>query len=101
MSGVSSIKGFFGKFKAAMNGEKKHGTEQVGRIHHDKRPSKSMPSSRGRRTTKGAFGGTGTGRNLRGKPGVKLLKKTVKAGFKAQKRVVFSTKPVGTIGGHS
>jgi hypothetical protein len=39
--------------------------------------------------TKGAFGGTGTGRNLRGKPGRKLLKRTAKAGWFAQKRVFF------------
>lgn len=45
---------------------------------------------RGHKT--GAFGGTGTGRGRRGMPGRKLIKKTVKAGWSAQKRVTMSTK---------
>ena len=48
----------------------------------------SNPTPRGRSTTKGAFGGTGTGRGRRGMPGRKLMAKTVKAGWEAQKRVM-------------
>ena len=82
--------GFFGKVKAAITGKTASSKAvEIGRIHHDRRPTKPASTAHTRRATKGAFGGTGTGRNLRGKPGVKLLKKTVKAGFKAQKRVVF------------
>jgi len=94
--------GFFGKLKAAFAGKKAPiRAVEIGRIHHDRRQPKPASTAHTRRTTKGAFGGTGTGRGMRGKPGRKLLKKTVKAGWKAQKRVMLSTKPVGIIGGHS
>lgn len=43
---------------------------------------------------KGAFGGRGTGRGLKGRPGVKLLRKTVEAGWLARKRVQFSKEAV-------
>ena len=91
--------GFFGKVKEFFGGkaDRKAG---VAHEHHIQRMT-SNPTPRGRSTTKGAFGGTGTGRGRRGMPGRKLIKKTVKSGWSAQKRVVLSTKPVGTIGGHS
>ena len=42
----------------------------------------------------GAFGGVGTGRGRRGMPGRKLIKKTVKSGWKARNRIGLSTKPM-------
>ena len=93
--------GFFGKMAAFVGaaaslagGWSKPSTRNSGAPIGEKKWAgraklKNPSTSYGRKKAKGAFGGTGTGRNLRGKPGVKLLKKTVKAGFKAQKRVVF------------
>ena len=100
--GVSSIKGFFGKFKAALDGEQKASSSTISHQQAIGRANrKPAPTAHGRRITTGAFGGVGTGRGQRGRPGRKLVKKTVKAGWSAQKRVVLSTKPVGIIGGHS
>lgn len=100
---VSSIKGFFGKFKAALKGESKATTSQVSyqqAIGRSKR--KAAPTAHGRKHTTGAFGGTGTGRGRRGMPGRKLAKKMVKAGWNAQKRVmpgVPCAHPASVLGG--
>ena len=92
------MNGFFGKIKAAFTRSAPVSRKQEANI----KPRRlSNPNPRGRATTTGAFGGVGTGRGQRGRPGRKLVKKTVKAGWSAQNRVVLSTKPVGIIGGHS
>ena len=98
--GVSSIKGFFGKFKAELSGEQKASSSTVNHQQAIGRANrKPNPTARGRRITTGAFGGVGTGRGRRGMPGRKLIKKTVKAGWNAQKRVILSTKPANTVTG--
>jgi hypothetical protein len=84
--------GFFGKVKEMFRGkaDRKAG---VAHEHYIQRVT-SNPTPRGRSMTRGAFGGTGTGRGMRGMPGRKLIKKTVKAGWKAHNRVTLSTRPV-------
>ena len=102
--GISSINGFFGKFKAALSGEQKSTSSTVNHQQAIGRANrKPAPTAHGRRITTGAFGGVGTGRGQRGMPGRKLIKKTVKSGWNAQNRVTLSTKPVQkpVIGGHS
>jgi hypothetical protein len=87
--------GFFGKVKEFFGGKSKATTSRVSHqqaIGRSKRHT--APTSHGRKHTTGAFGGTGTGRGRRGMPGRKLIKKTVKAGWKAHNRVTLSTKPV-------
>lgn len=95
--GVSSIKGFFGKFKAGLKDERTEKAKAVERkagrrvsmIDNTKTTSSPSGWDRGPRPCKkGAFGGVGTGRGRRGMPGRKLIKKTIKAGWKAQKRVM-------------
>ena len=85
--------GFFGKVKEFFGG-KSH--EQKSKEVPYQRPTTrhDAPTAHGRKHTTGAFGGTGTGRGMRGMPGRKLIKKTVKAGWKAHSRVTLSTKPV-------
>ena len=83
------MNGFFGKVQKFFGG----GSDverKVNETPYQRPPTRhaSNPTPRGRSTTKGAFGGTGTGRGRRGMPGRKLIKKTVKAGWKAQNRVV-------------
>jgi len=91
--GVSSIKGFFGKFKAALDGEQKASSSTISHQQAIGRANrKPAPTAHGRRVTTGAFGGTGTGRGRRGMPGRKLIKKTVKAGWSARYRVGLSVK---------
>ena len=93
--GVSSIKGFFGKFKAALDGEQKASSSTVNHQQAIGRANrKPNPTARGRRITTGAFGGVGTGRGRRGMPGRKLIKKTVKSGWSARYRVGLSVKPM-------
>lgn len=98
--------GFFGKVQQFFGGksavaEKRHEVERkanrrVSMFDNTKTTALPFGWNRGPKPCKkGAFGGTGTGRGMRGMPGVKLLKKTVKAGFKAQKRVVFGGKGAG------
>lgn len=84
--------GFFGKMKVLFGGRS---AEQKAKATPYQRPTtRHAPTAHGRKTTTGAFGGTGTGRGMRGMPGRKLIKKTVKAGWKAHNRVTLSTKPV-------
>ena len=95
--------GFFGKVQQFFGGESKASTSKISyqqAIGRAKR--KAAPTAHGRKHTTGAFGGTGTGRGMRGMPGRKLIKKTVKAGWKAHSRVTLSMKPVqkAVTGGH-
>jgi hypothetical protein len=88
--------GFFGKVKAFFGG--KSSAKDVSKIAYIKgngrEKRRAEPTAHGRKTTTGAFGGTGTGRGMRGMPGRKLIKKTVKSGWKAHNCVTLSTKPV-------
>lgn len=97
--------GFFGKVKGFFGGksaseEKRHEVERkanrkVSMLDSTKTTASPFGWQRGTKPCKtGAFGGTGTGRGMRGMPGRKLIKKTVKAGWKAHSRVMLSTKPV-------
>ena len=92
--------GFFGKVKEFFGGksavaEKRHDVERkanrrVSMFDNTKTTASPFGWSRGPKPCKkGAFGGVGTGRGRRGMPGRKLIKKTVKSGWSAQKRVVF------------
>ena len=57
------------------------------------KPERTPCRDGGHKGTKtGAFGGVGTGRGRRGMPGRKLVKKMIKAGWKAQNRVMPMTR---------
>jgi hypothetical protein len=79
--------GFFGKVKGFFGGKP---NEQKSKAVPYQRPTThhDAPTAHGRKHATGAFGGTGTGRGLRGMPGRKLAKKMVRAGWNAQKRVM-------------
>ena len=81
------MNGFFGKVKSMFQW-KADRRAATANGHVIQRMPEKVSTPRGRSTTKGAFGGTGTGRGRRGMPGRKLVAKTVKAGWKAQKRVI-------------
>ena len=82
------VKGFFGGKSAPVSRKQEAGIKPT-------RYTKSAPTAHGRKHTTGAFGGTGTGRGMRGLPGRKLIKKTVKSGWKAHNRVM----PMTTMNG--
>ena len=79
--------GFFGKVKEMFTGKADRKAATAHENHIARMPAKTT-TPRGRSMTKGAFGGTGTGRGRRGMPGRKLVKKMIKAGWKAQNRVM-------------
>ena len=82
--------GFVGKLKDKVFGEAK--AEEVRKSEVTKPVKITMRDGGHKGYKTGAFGGTGTGRGRHGMPGRKLVKKMVKAGWKAQKRVMPMTK---------
>lgn len=84
--------GFFKALKSKIFGVAKAEEKKKAEVTKPVRVTMRDGGHKGTKT--GAFGGTGTGRGMRGMPGRKLIKKTVKAGWKAHNRVTLSTKPV-------